>query len=494
MKRVRIIAALAVATTVLSLPPASYGQGQFRMKLHLGPMNELEVDAAYHDPSDIDARVDGTRVIPVWLDVTNRSPQPVRLDYQDLSLDLGRAAGPDPLWPVDAADARARLLRDGRYNSFVRFLAGQDNDYAPDPFSQVLPDGLLGPGKSKRGYVFFMRPDNVPFTGFLALGTAAYKPALLRTRAFEVRSPATESAQLWSTAWLSQKWDEIFRGPPPFRKSYALLFGVSDYRYLERLSLVNDDLQKMETFLLSLGFHVVRVQNERLTMANVRSPQEYFAATLGPDDRLLVYFSGHGFQRDESGRERGYLALINARPGQVTPETHHRHGRLRRMDAKGAGQAPARAARCVLQRPGRGRSGSEARDPRGGSAARTDAGSQDVVPAFGPARPLSVDGWQQGSEGDREPDVERRPVHTRRRPGVERTCRRPEGRVRHHARAVSVAAGLRRDGGAEGGPDADAVDEGSESRCERRRVRVHPIPIGTNREPITIHQSGITNA
>jgi len=166
-----------------------------------------------------------------------------------------------------------------------------------------------------------MRPEDVPFTGFLALGTVAYKPALLRTRTIEVRSPDTESAQLWSKAWLSRKWDEIFRGPPPFRKSYALLLGVSDYRYLERLSLVNDDLQKMETFLLSLGFHVVRVQNERLTMANVRSPQEYFVATLGPEDRLLVYFSGHGFQRDESGRERGYLALINAKPGQVTPES-----------------------------------------------------------------------------------------------------------------------------------------------------------------------------
>ena len=74
-------------------------------------------------------------------------------------------------------------------------------------------------------------------------------------------------------AWLSKKWDEIVKGPPPFRKSYALLLGVSDYRHMEKLSLVNDDLIKMENFLLSLGFHVVRAQNDRLTMANVRSPR-----------------------------------------------------------------------------------------------------------------------------------------------------------------------------------------------------------------------------
>ena len=37
------------------------------MKVFLGPMNELEVDAQYHDPSDIDAKLKGTRVIPMWL-------------------------------------------------------------------------------------------------------------------------------------------------------------------------------------------------------------------------------------------------------------------------------------------------------------------------------------------------------------------------------------------------------------------------------------------
>jgi len=63
----------------------------------------------------------------------------------------------------------------------------------------------------------------------------------------------------------------------------------------------------------------VRVQDEKLTLASVRSPQEYFAAKINPDDRLLVYFAGHGVPREEGGRHRGYLALINAPASGVSP-------------------------------------------------------------------------------------------------------------------------------------------------------------------------------
>jgi hypothetical protein len=306
------------AFLVCSMPV--YGQGQIRMSIHLGSANELAIDAEYHDPSDIDKRLGGTRIIPMWLTVKNTSSKPVPLSYQDMRLDLGSASSATPLSPIEGSAARATLRRDGHYNAFLRVLSSQGNDYERDPFSRVLPSGSLGPGKTKSGYVFFMRPDAVPFTGFMALGTAALKPEILTTHTFEVRAPETESASLWSVAWLKNQWDRIMNGAPPYAKSYALLLGVSDYKNMKKLSLVNDDLDKMQKFLLSIGFHVVRVQNERLTAANVRSPQDYFANKINPDDRLLVYFAGHGLHRVERGRERGYLALINApASGEVSP-------------------------------------------------------------------------------------------------------------------------------------------------------------------------------
>jgi hypothetical protein len=183
----------------------------------------------------------------------------------------------------------------------------------------VLRSGSLGPGQTKSGFVFFMRPDAVPFTGFMALGTASHKVEMLTTNTYEVRAPETESASLWSGAWIKNQWDRIVNGAPPFNRSYALLLGVSNYKYMKKLSLVNDDLKKMQEFLLSRGFHVVRVQDEKLTLASVRSPQEYFAAKINPDDRLLVYFAGHGVPREEGGRHRGYLALINAPANGVSP-------------------------------------------------------------------------------------------------------------------------------------------------------------------------------
>lgn len=305
---------------LLICPVPSYGQGQIRMSIQLGSANELAIDAEYHDPSDIDARLGGTRIIPMWLTVRNTSLKPVPLLYQDMRLDLGSASSTMPLSPIDGGAARVMLRRDGHYNALLRFLGSQASDYERDPFSRVLSSGSLGPGKTRSGFVFFVRPETVAFTGFMALGTASLKPEILTTHTYQVRSPETESASLWSGTWLKNQWDRIVNGAPPFNRSYALLLGVSDYRNMKKLSLVNDDLNKMEAFLLSRGFHVVRVQNEKLTVPNMRSPQDYFAERIGPDDRLLVYFAGHGVHRVERGRERGYLALIDApASGEVSP-------------------------------------------------------------------------------------------------------------------------------------------------------------------------------
>lgn len=328
------VALYAIAIALVSAASAD-AQKLFDMKIYLGDRNELEVDAVYRDPADIDRRLNGTRVIPMRLTVTNRSAQPVSLDYNDVRLDLGGDAGLTRLNPVDPVTARRTLVADGRYNAFIRFIAGDDRFTNIDPFSKVFTSGRLTSGQKREGWVFFLRPELVPFTSFLALGTVAHPPKILSTNDFEVMSPQTEATSLWSTTfksfetWARNKTDiirravqEIVNGPPPFRTSYALLMGVSDYTYLTPLPRVNDDLARMSKTLRDLGFTIVRVENGRLTMANVRSPQKFFEErTITADDRLLVFFAGHGFPSEERGRVRGYLALKNARAGETGSAT-----------------------------------------------------------------------------------------------------------------------------------------------------------------------------
>jgi Caspase domain len=323
-------ALLSVALLLWGALP-SQGQTLFDMKVYLGPGNELEVVARYHDPADIDSRLAGSRIIPMRLTVTNRSRAPVRLDYGDVRLDLGSDTGLVRLAPVSPAAARAALLADGKYNDFIRFVGAQTDRFTNiDPFERVLPGGTIAPGRKKEGYVFFERRALVPYTSFLALGTTAYPPKILPTNDFQVMSPASESAGLWTetfrqfetwafnkTAALKQAIREILQGPPPFRTSYALLMGASDYKYMDPLPRVKDDLTKMAAVLQRLGFTVIRVENGKLTAANVRSPQDYFEkVTITSDDRLLVFFAGHGYPRREGDVVRGYLALSDARPGE----------------------------------------------------------------------------------------------------------------------------------------------------------------------------------
>jgi hypothetical protein len=329
-------ALLGLAFLLLSAWPSA-GQTPFQMKIQLGPNHELEVDAVYHDPVDIDRRLAGTRVIPMLVTVRNASNQPVPLNYRDMTLDLGGGTGLLRLTPVDPATARGTLVTDGKYNDFLKFVGSQTDRFTNiDPFSQVFPNGSLAPGRTKRGFVFFLRPEGVPFNSFLALGTTAYAPEILKTNDFEVMSPDSDTSNLWPATiktWpnrfrentkefrqaVANVLQEVTSGAPPYKKSYALLMGVWDYKFLEPLPRVKNDLDKMSTLLRGLGFTVVRVENDKLTMANIKSPQEFFAnvANITPDDRLLVFFAGHGFQRPERGQVRGYLALMQGKNGEA---------------------------------------------------------------------------------------------------------------------------------------------------------------------------------
>ena len=94
-----------------------------------------------------------------------------------------------------------------------------------------------------------------------------------------------------------------------YENSYALLIGVSDYTAgWPDLQAVPSELSQVETMLQERGFAVTRVLNPQ--SSRLKSAFESFVNEHGYDtnSRLLFYFSGHGYTRDNGNK--GYLVPL----------------------------------------------------------------------------------------------------------------------------------------------------------------------------------------
>ena len=112
----------------------------------------------------------------------------------------------------------------------------------------------------------------------------------------------------------------------------ALLVGVGRYaNFDDRLNGVNMDLGMMTEVAQTMGFrpHEIKVlENEAATTASVESAfEDWLIKDSGPDDRVLIYFSGHGSQvpdenKDEKDKFDEVLLLydvsLTQRQGQQT--------------------------------------------------------------------------------------------------------------------------------------------------------------------------------
>jgi tetratricopeptide (TPR) repeat protein len=96
--------------------------------------------------------------------------------------------------------------------------------------------------------------------------------------------------------------------------SYAVIVGISRYRNLadkEQLQFAERDAQSIFTALISPEGGNFRVENvhlltgDKATLANVRREiGTWLPSVAKPDDRVLIYFAGHGFMF----QGKGYLA------------------------------------------------------------------------------------------------------------------------------------------------------------------------------------------
>lgn len=76
----------------------------------------------------------------------------------------------------------------------------------------------------------------------------------------------------------------------------ALLIGVGDYQSLEPpLPGIPLDIMTMRETAYLLGFDkITELQGKQATLAAIRQALKQFATQVGPNDRVLIYFSGHG--------------------------------------------------------------------------------------------------------------------------------------------------------------------------------------------------------
>ncbi|GEP56713.1 caspase family protein [Reyranella soli] len=104
-----------------------------------------------------------------------------------------------------------------------------------------------------------------------------------------------------------------------FNKSYAVVIGVGNYRKdprLPSLSAPASDAVRMHNFLKDeAGFdYIVTLTDEHASKSRIEELMDkVLPSMVGPSDRFLFYFSGHGLTRPlADGQKRGYLALADA--------------------------------------------------------------------------------------------------------------------------------------------------------------------------------------
>ena len=116
-------------------------------------------------------------------------------------------------------------------------------------------------------------------------------------------------------------WKKLFNiDCPPFNRSVALLIGMSDYKGLNKLTFVYNDVRDMRDYLLNEEqFNDVYIVQDRDIDAN--SLRRLIVNTfsrdlLSPEDRFIFYYSGHGSPENDGN---GHILLWGAEPGEYDP-------------------------------------------------------------------------------------------------------------------------------------------------------------------------------
>jgi hypothetical protein len=103
-----------------------------------------------------------------------------------------------------------------------------------------------------------------------------------------------------------------------FEASYALVVGINNYPNARwpNLSYAVKDAEGMASFLVQQGFEVIKLINEQATRAEIiYFLEDILAPKIRTDDRILLFFAGHGATRNLRGKEYGYIVPHDGKKG-----------------------------------------------------------------------------------------------------------------------------------------------------------------------------------
>ncbi len=94
-----------------------------------------------------------------------------------------------------------------------------------------------------------------------------------------------------------------------FQTSYALVIGIGSYQdpsWPTRFSC-KKDAEVVTSFLTGQNYKVIVLYDKQATKKAIISKMLLLAKKLKKDDRVLIFFSGHGDSEELAGKERGYI-------------------------------------------------------------------------------------------------------------------------------------------------------------------------------------------
>ena len=102
-----------------------------------------------------------------------------------------------------------------------------------------------------------------------------------------------------------------------YDNSYALIIGIDKYEIVQSLDYAVKDAEAVQSMLVD-KFHfqkdnIVLLKNEEATHASILQEFSNITRQAGDNDRVLIFFAGHGDTEDlPDGGEMGYLLPVDA--------------------------------------------------------------------------------------------------------------------------------------------------------------------------------------